>query len=132
MTSRTTMMCCLLATALPNVAAHAQSHAAALHGVVTDSENGEPLIGAYVKLVQTGEVTATGLDGDFAFERVPQGKVTLEISYTSYVTQTVECTAGQGPLAVSLVPDNQMLSDVVVTGRRRGGSENAVASRRSR
>ena len=121
------MMCCLLATTLPQLAAHAESRAAAtLTGVVTDRENGEPLIGAYVKLLETGEVTATGVDGDFTFERVPSGKVTLEISYTSYNTERVECEAGQQPLAVSLLPDNQMLSDVVVTGRRRGGSEAAV------
>ena len=52
-----------------------------IFGIVKDA-NGEPIIGASVKIKgsQTGSIT--DLDGRFKINAVGRGKVTLEISYT--------------------------------------------------
>lgn len=83
-------------------------------GIVKDA-NGEPIIGASVKIKgsQTGSIT--DLDGRFRINAVGGGKVTLEISYIGYATQDVEATPGK-EVNILLKEDNQMLEEVVVVG----------------
>lgn len=85
-----------------------------IFGIVKDA-NGEPIIGASVKIKgsQTGSIT--DLDGRFKINVVGGGKVTLEISYIGYATQDVEATPGK-EVNVLLQEDNQMLEEVVVVG----------------
>ena len=56
---------------------------ATISGTVTDSETGEPLIGANVIFVGTGIGTATDIDGNYFLE-VPDGANAIEISYAGY------------------------------------------------
>lgn len=56
-----------------------------VNGKVTDKD-GLPLVGASVKVIGTGEVTATDNNGDFKFQLAP-GTYSFEVSYISFKTQ---------------------------------------------
>ena len=74
--------------------------------------NGEPVIGATVKVKGAKSGTVTDLDGNFTLSAAPGS--TLEVSYIGYKTQTVK--ADNGPVNVTLEDDNQSLNEVVVVG----------------
>ena len=72
-----------MAGAATNQAVHAQAQQAGVcKGIVKDS-TGEPLIGASVVVKGTKTGTVTGLDGDFALDKVNKGDV-LVITYLGY------------------------------------------------
>ncbi len=79
-------------------------------GTVTDT-NGEPIIGATVRVVGSKAAAVTDLDGNFTLQ-APRG-AKLEISYVGYTTQTVTALAQTN---VQLKEDAQALSEVVVVG----------------
>lgn len=80
-------------------------------GVVVD-ENGEPVIGATVKVVGDSKAGAiTDLDGKFTIKVASNAK--LKISYIGYLTQTV---AKLDNPRVVLKEDDTQLDDVVVVG----------------
>ena len=82
-------------------------------GSVID-EQGEPLMGATVVIAgQSGGGTVTDLDGNFKLQVQPSAKQ-LQVSYVGYTTKTVDITAGK--LNIQLMPDQQMVSEVVVIG----------------
>ena len=84
----------------------------AVSGSVVD-KNGEPIIGASVKIVGTSNGSVTDLDGNFKIANAQRG-ATLEISYIGYITQRVKVT-GQA-VKVVLQEDNKALEEVVVVG----------------
>lgn len=85
---------------------------ATLSGLVTDSDTGDPLIGATISSGTTGVVT--DFDGRYAIS-LEQGTYTLEISYVSYKAQQVEVTlSGDQELNIELLPAN-VLNEVVIT-----------------
>lgn len=88
-----------------------QTNAQTIKGKVVD-ENGEPLIGAAVKVIGTGTGAITDLNGAFTL-KLPAGKSDLEISYQGYVAQKVKAKNG---ISIKLMPDTKQLSEVVVTG----------------
>ena len=90
----------------------AMQQAGAVNGVVVDA-NGEPIIGASVKIVGTSNGSVTDFDGNFKIANVQRG-ATLEISYIGFVTQRVKVT-GQA-LKVVLQEDSKALEEVVVVG----------------
>lgn len=78
-------------------------------GIVTD-ERGDGVIGATVRLKSDATVgTMTGMDGDFTL-KAKQGELII-VSYVGYKTQEV---AAAPNLNIKLVPDTEMLDDVVV------------------
>ena len=79
-------------------------------GQVLD-ENGEPIIGATVKVKGTNVATVTDLDGNFTF-KVPAGS-TLVVSYLGYTPKEV-AASGNG-IKVQLAQDSKTLNEVVVT-----------------
>jgi tonB-linked outer membrane protein, susC/ragA family len=79
-------------------------------GVVTSSEDGEPIIGASVKVVGTKTGTVTDPTGSFKLE-VPNTNARLEVSYVGMMTKTVKA---ERQLKVTLDPDNRNLDEVVV------------------
>lgn len=83
-----------------------------LKGEVLD-EGGEGVIGATVMVVGSTIGTSTDIDGQFEIS-VKKGDV-LRISYIGYVSQDIKIT-GQKDLKVTLVPDDQLLDEVVVVG----------------
>lgn len=60
-----------------------------VRGVVVDAGNGEPLIGATVRIDGTTVGTQTSLDGSFSI-RVPSGKQNLIISFIGYTEVKME------------------------------------------
>ena len=80
-------------------------------GTVLSQEDGQPIIGAAVKVVGTGTGMLTDINGSFNVT-LPAGKDQLEISYLGFVSQTL--TAKNG-MRVFLKTDAQALKEVVVT-----------------
>ncbi|NUO80398.1 TonB-dependent receptor [candidate division KSB1 bacterium] len=102
------------------IAAHAQG---TLRGVVTDSLDNSPLVGANVYLMGTALGSATNLEGVYRIERIPAGKYTLRISYIGYVTRDVAVEVEDDrslALNVSLKADVLQGEEVIVTGQAFG------------
>ena len=80
-------------------------------GTVVEKSTGEPIIGASVLEEGTSNGTITDFDGNFELS-VKDGAM-LSISYVGFKPQTL--SAAQG-MQISLVEDNEVLDEVVVTG----------------
>lgn len=89
-----------------------------ISGKVVD-DRGEPLPGASVKLVQTGQAVQSSVDGTYNFS-IAAGSYTIEVSYISFQTKRitqVEVKSGQlTSLNIVLNPATNELSQVVVSG----------------
>lgn len=79
-------------------------------GVVVSVEDGEPIIGASVKVVGTTTGTVTNIDGKFLLS-VPSNSSQLEISYIGMVAEKVK--AGTN-LVVRMQSDRNALDEVIV------------------
>lgn len=79
-------------------------------GKVTSAEDGEPIIGASIKVVGTKTGAVTDIEGNFSLN-VPAG-TKLEVTYLGMLPQTVK--AGQ-KMKIVLEADNKTLDEVVVT-----------------
>ena len=109
-------LCLALGMPLTAVSIHAQTVTQAeqvVNGVVTDS-NGEPIIGASVRVGKSDNGAVTDLSGKFRIANVPPS-ATLTVSYIGYVTQSVAVT-GKQPLRIVLLEDQRSLNEVVVVG----------------
>ncbi len=86
-----------------------------ISGVVTD-ENNDPVPGANVIIVETGQGTTTNFDGMFEIltEKLP---VTVKISYIGYKPVEMKVNDTQ-QISVQLKENNEFLDDVVVTASR--------------
>jgi TonB-linked SusC/RagA family outer membrane protein len=82
-------------------------------GHVTD-ENGEPIIGASVRVKGASTGAVTDLDGNYDLSNVPDD-ATLEISYIGFKSQTLN-VSGRSSVNISLLEDNKTLKEVVVVG----------------
>ena len=82
-----------------------------INGKVLD-QNGEPVIGATVKIKGSSTGTVTDMDGNFSLTATPG--TALEISYIGFKTQQVK--VGNGPVTIKLQEDSQSLNEVVVVG----------------
>ncbi len=80
-----------------------------VNGKVVDP-NGEPVIGATVKVKGTNNATVTALDGHFSLNNA---KGTLVVSCIGYKEQEVRAA---GNMTVTLEEDNSLLDEVVVVG----------------
>ena len=83
-----------------------------LKGVVID-QNGEPIIGGAVFVVETNKGEITDIDGNFSIN-VENGQ-TLRISYIGFATQEIPYR-GQENLRVVLQEETTALDEVVVVG----------------
>lgn len=94
-------------------------------GTVVD-ENGEPVPGASVYVKGTKQGTITDIDGRFTLSINP-GQ-TLIASFVGYLS--VEKTVNQSneTMTFTLVPDNKVLDEVVVTGYQTISKERATGS----
>ena len=81
-------------------------------GTVVDSQ-GEPIIGANVKIVGTTTGSITDLNGNFSLSASAGAKV--EVSFIGYTTQIVAIPAN-GVVKVTLTEDTKLLDEVVVVG----------------
>ena len=79
-------------------------------GTITDAEDGEPVVGATIKVVGTKTGTISDVDGRFSIE-VPSSNSRLEIQFIGYESQTVTAAAN---LQIVLRPEAQALDEVMV------------------
>ena len=80
-------------------------------GKVVSQEDGEPVIGASVKIAGTKTGTVTDVDGNFILPNASKDAV-LEITYLGMETQKVKASA---KMKIVLVSDSKNLDEVVVT-----------------
>lgn len=80
-----------------------------ISGTVVAEDDGEPIVGATVKVPGTSTATITDVDGKFSISA--SAGSTLEISYVGMVTQEVKAKSG---MTVTLRTDQQTLDDVIV------------------
>lgn len=84
-----------------------------ISGKVVD-ESGESLIGATVLVKGTTTGAVTDIDGNYTIQ-APEGRNTLEFSYTGYATQEVEI-GSSNVVDVTMSTDIAQLSEVVIVG----------------
>ena len=84
-----------------------------LNGTVVD-ETGEAIIGANVIVKGTTNGCTTDLDGHFSLD-VDHLPVTLMVSYIGYTRQEIKVTSAK-TIKVEMVPDNNLMDEVVITG----------------
>lgn len=92
-------------------------------GVVVD-ENGDPLIGASVKVKGGATGVAADIDGAFALSCRPSD--TLVISYVGY--RPMEIAAADASRQITLQPDNELLDEVIVIGYGTTTKKSAVSA----
>lgn len=95
------------------VAQSATEASVTVTGTVIDQE-GEPVIGATVKVDNSKEGTATDIDGNFRV-KVPSLPANLTVTSIGYETQKVKVTS-TSPVTIELSENSEMLDEVVVIG----------------
>ena len=81
-------------------------------GKVTSAEDGQPIVGATVKVVgQKNTGTVTDVDGNFTLN-VPAG-ATLEVSYIGMTSKTIKASSR---MTISLNNSSKDIDEVVVVG----------------
>lgn len=103
----------LLGLSLFLVSAVAFAQGRRVTGIVSSGEDGEPIPGATVLVKGTTVGTATDLDGKYSLD-IPNGGTVLVFSFIGTTTQEINI-GQQTVINVSLQPDFQSLSEVVVT-----------------
>lgn len=109
-------LCALGGTAVhasPSVDSVAQSSDITVRGQVID-EQGEPLMGATVRIKDSQGGTATDLDGNF--QLTLPGNSVLVVSYVGYKDKEVAVRNRAVIDPIQLSPDDQLLEQVVVIG----------------
>jgi hypothetical protein len=96
-----------------------------VRGKVIDQDSKTSIIGANVIIVGSNPVigTSTDLEGNFRIEKVPVGRIELQITYLGYEKKTVpNIVVGSGKepfLNIEIVESIVKLDDIVVNGQRR-------------
>ena len=93
-----------------------------IRGNIVDEQN-EPIIGATVRVKETGKGVATDLDGNFQIEAVPDQ--VLEITYIGYLPQKIVITHKIN-YRIKLVEEKKQLGEVVVTAYGAGQKKASV------
>lgn len=87
--------------------------AVTVKGQVIDNQ-GEPVIGATIKVKGTQQGTVTDLNGNYSISGVPAQGI-LVVSYVGYKEQEIAYSSGR-PVNIKLIEDDKMLNEVVVVG----------------
>ena len=107
---------CLLAFLFLTLLATAQNNP--ISGTILD-ENGEPLIGASLKLKKSGQGTITNFDGHFTLPASARGDVVI-ISFIGYESKEIAVNKLAQQKTIRMEPDkSQQITEVVVTGMQK-------------
>ncbi len=102
-------------------------------GKVVDKQTGDPLPGAGVIILETGQGTATDIDGSYVIINVPPGVYTLKASYIGYrdmVIKNVQVDADRTTeVNFYLLPAAIQESTVVVTAKPKAIKKDLTSSR---
>ena len=104
-----------------------------LKGKIIDSKTKEPLIGANVIIVGTGQGSASNMNGEFFIKGISEEFVDIKVAYIGYVSRTFENVevSDQEFINVELVADVISVSEVEVQAERRSGSQaESIASKK--
>lgn len=85
-------------------------------GKVTDGE-GDPLIGALVRLADSNKSTVTDTEGYFTIE-TDKKTAKVQISYTGFIAEDIVIKYADGLRTITLTPDVNSLEEVVITATR--------------
>ena len=88
-------------------------------GRVTDTDTGDPLVGANVIVVGTNLGAATDINGEYSISRVPAGAQRLNANYIGYASKSMNAdipTNGNAIGDFSLYVAALNLNEIVVTG----------------
>lgn len=91
-----------------------------LKGTLTDSETGQPLIGATVQIVGTYKGTSADVDGKYMIKDIKPGDYSIKISFIGFAAKVFNgITIKDGEtteLDASLEPRSQTLQEVTIVG----------------
>ena len=92
-----------------------------VRGTVTDAISGEKLIGATVRVVETGTGAVVDLEGNFRIDIPKSGRYTLESSYVGYeptvIKEVLVAGVKEVVIDIQLRENNNELSEVIVRPR---------------
>ena len=120
--------------------AYGQNLTQTVRGSIIDSDSKIPLVGVLVKVVGSVPLMATSTDskGEFRFEKVPVGRITIQLSYMGYETKTmgdIEVNSGKEiVLTLSMQEALLKLKEVVIGDKKVKGqalNEMSLISTRS-
>ena len=94
------------------------AHGQTIKGIVSDSK-GDPVIGATVVVKSTGTYAVTGVDGYFSFTAPREFPFSVRISSTGFKPKDIEVYELTEELFEISLRDDNLLTEVVVTARRR-------------
>lgn len=94
-------------------------------GVITGTQ-GEPLIGATIRVKESKEACATDLEGRFSLKAAPGN--TLEVSYVGMLPAKVKIERGKTDYNISLKESDISLNEVVVVGYGQAKKVNLTGS----
>ena len=100
------LMTAVAAIAVSTSMAFAQSQ---ISGKVTSSDDGEPVVGASIKVAGTNTGTVTDIDGNFSLNAPADAK--LEVSYIGMVSKTIKASRN---MKIVLDADSKSLDEVMV------------------
>ena len=96
--------------------APAASEKRTVTGVVSDANDGEPLIGATVQIEgDKTAITTTDIDGKFTLTFAPKKDATILITYIGYKARKVP-VENIGTFDIKMTPEDNSLGEVVVVG----------------
>ncbi|WP_315578497.1 carboxypeptidase-like regulatory domain-containing protein [Hoylesella oralis] len=101
-----------------------QNEKTAIKGFIGD-ENGEPIVGATVRERGSANAAITDADGTFSLKVLPNA--TLDIAYIGYQNKEIRLK-GRTFIAISMIPNNKVLDEVVVVGFGKQKKESLVGA----
>jgi outer membrane receptor for ferrienterochelin and colicins len=87
-----------------------------LKGRVLNSETGEPVAGANVRVDHSLTGATTNARGEFMLKNLPEGKQTLQVSHVNYESKKNYISNSADNVVIQLTENHNNLSQVVVTG----------------
>lgn len=91
----------------------ATANAQTIKGVVTDADNGEPIIGATIKVKETSKAAVTDMNGKYSITGLTTGRYTIEASYIGYQPAVIpEILVTEGKEVVINVPISESMNEL--------------------
>lgn len=107
--SRLVSLMCLLIVGAGSASAQTQR----ISGRISDSESGEPIVGATIVIVETGTGTVSDVEGNYALTAKPDAR--LSVSCVGYKSLSVDVKS-RTRIDLALKPAAQNIDEVVVVG----------------
>jgi len=111
-------------------AAFAQTATGKISGKIEDVENGEPIIGANVTILNTSLGASSNLDGEYVILNIVPGTYSVRVTYIGYQSQVLEGVRAVAGITqdvnFKLKSSAVELADVVITAERKFFEEKAT------